>query len=40
MNRNGNYRYNPEDFSGILNLSGELSAFYELHETYTKEKTR
>ena len=37
---NNNYRYNPEDFRGMLNLSDELSDFYRLHEAYNKEKTR
>ena len=37
---NGNYRYNPEDFSGMLGLSDELNAFYKLHEEYNKKKTR
>jgi len=37
---NGNYRYNPEDFKEMLNLSDELIAFYELHEIYNKNKTR
>ena len=34
-----NYRYNPEDFRGMLNLSDELIAFYKLHEIYNREKT-
>ncbi|MCL1794489.1 MAG: hypothetical protein FWG34_11545 [Oscillospiraceae bacterium] len=36
---NGNYRYNPADFKGMLGLSEELNIFYELHEAYNKEKT-
>jgi hypothetical protein len=37
---NGNYKYNPEDFRGMLGLTDDLSAFYKLHEVYNKEKTR
>jgi hypothetical protein len=37
---NKTYKYNPEDFRGILNLSDELGVFYNLHETYNKNKTR
>ena len=33
------YKYNPEDFTQILGLSGELDTFYKLHEAYTNEKT-
>jgi len=37
---NGHYRYNPEDFRGMLNLSDDLNTFYNLHEVYNKDKTR
>ena len=37
---NNNYRYNPDDFAGMLGLTDELNTFYILHETYDKEKTR
>jgi len=37
---NTSYKYNPNDFRGILGLAGELSAFYELCETYKNEKTQ
>jgi len=32
-----NYKYKPEDFSGILNLPGELQVFYSLLESYLKD---
>ena len=31
---NGNYKYKPEDFCGLLNLPGELRDFYELLEIF------
>ena len=34
------YKYNPDDFSGMLNLTDDLSTFYKLHTEYTKERTR
>ena len=37
---NSAYRYNPDDFKGILGLSDELGTFYKLHETYNKNKTQ
>jgi len=37
---NNNYKYNPEDFRGMLNLSDELYAFYKLYEIYNKNKTQ
>jgi len=37
---NVNYRYNPDDFKGLLGLPDELSDFYKLHEVYRKEKTQ
>jgi len=36
---NGNYRYKPEDFSGLLNLPGELRLFYELIEKYKDDSS-
>ena len=39
-NMDATYRYNPDNFTGILGLSGELAAFYKLHEEYNKEKTK
>jgi len=36
---NGNYRYNPEDFRGMLGLTDDLNVFYNLHEAYSKNKT-
>ena len=37
---NGNYKYNPEDFRVMLNLSDELITFYKLYEKYNKNKTQ
>ena len=34
------YKYNPDDFSGMLNLTDDLSTFYKLHTEYTEERTR
>jgi hypothetical protein len=34
------YKYDPDDFKGMLGLTDELSTFYMLHETYDKEQTR
>ena len=34
-----NYKYSPEDFTGMLGLPGELKTFYRLHEIYTNNKT-
>ena len=34
------YKYNPADFSGMLNLTDDLSTFYKLHTEYTKERAR
>ena len=34
------YKYNPDDFNGILGMTGELDIFYRLYEMYKKEKTR
>ena len=28
------YKYNPDDFKGLLNLSDDLNTFYELFERY------
>ena len=36
---NGAYRYRPEDFSGMLNLPGELKVFYELLEIYKNDSS-
>ena len=33
------YKYNPDDFRGMLNLADELITFYKLHELYNKERT-
>ena len=33
---NSVYRYNPEDFKGILGLSDDFSNFYKSHETYRR----
>jgi hypothetical protein len=35
-----NYKYSPNDFSGILGLASELSVFYKMYETYRTEKTQ
>ena len=35
----GNYRYNPEDFRGMLNLTGELQVFYKLLENYRNDSS-
>ena len=35
-----NYKYNPDDFTGILGLAGELGVFYKLYETDKREKTQ
>jgi hypothetical protein len=32
------YKYNPNNFTQVLGLSGELTAFYKLHENYSKER--
>jgi len=37
---NKNYRYNPEDFRGMLGLTDDLGVFYRLHEAYCENKTR
>ena len=37
---NGNYKYNPEDFREMLNLSDELVTFYALYEIYSENKTQ
>ena len=36
---NGNYRFMPEDFSGLLNLPEELWVLYGLIENYKKESS-
>jgi len=36
---NGNYRYKPEDFNGLLNLPGELRVLYNLLENYTEDSS-
>ena len=36
---NSDYRYMPEDFSGLLNLPGELRFFYELLEKYKEDSS-
>ena len=35
----GNYRYNPEDFKGMLNLPGELQVLYKLIEDYKENSS-
>ena len=35
----GNYKYNPEDFKGILNMTGELQVFYKLLENYKDDSS-
>lgn len=35
----GKYRFNPENFRGMLNLSDELEAFYSLLEKYKKDSS-
>ena len=37
---NAVYRYNPDDFKGILGLPDELYTFYNLHEKYSETKSR
>ena len=34
------YKYDPEDFTQILGLSGELATFYRLYEDYSNERTQ
>ena len=34
------YKYEPKDFRGMLNLSDDLSTFYELLERYKRGKYR
>jgi len=36
---NAVYRYNPDDFRGILGVPEELNYFYELLETYRENKS-
>ena len=36
---NGTYRYKPEDFSGLLNLPGELRLLYTLIEKYKEDSS-
>jgi hypothetical protein len=36
----GTYKYNPDDFNGMLGMSGELVVFYTLYESDKKEKTQ
>jgi len=31
-----NYKYNPEDFKNIMNMSDDLSCFYNAHDAYRK----
>ena len=33
-------KYNPNDFSHVLGLSGELTTFYNLHSEYVSDKTK
>ena len=33
------YKYNPEDFRGLLNLPGELQVFYNLIENYREDSS-
>jgi hypothetical protein len=35
----GSYKYNPDDFIGILGLPSELADFYRLCEAYKSEKS-
>ena len=37
---NDSYKYNPDDFYGILGLPEDLSVFYKLYETNKKERTQ
>ena len=34
------YKYQPEQFAGMLSIADDLSAFYTLHEKYRKTKSR
>jgi len=34
------HKYNPNDFSHVLGLSGELALFYKLYEEYKTTKTQ
>ena len=34
------YKYNPEDFTGILGLSDDLTEFYKIYEDYQKDDTQ
>ena len=33
------YKYNPEDYKGILNMYDDLSSFYQLLEDYHENRT-
>ena len=34
------YKYNPEDYKGVLNMFDDLSNFYRLLEEYNENKTK
>ena len=36
---NGNYKYNPDDFEGMISLSEDLSAFYQSHMAYLNDRS-
>jgi len=37
---NGTYKYNPDDFNGMLGMTGELVVFYKLYEADKRENTQ
>jgi len=37
---NGTYKYNPDDFKGMLGMTGELAVFYELYEADKRKNTQ
>ena len=37
---NSAYRYNPEDYEGVLGLADDLSEFYRLYEQCRGDRTR
>ena len=36
---NNDYKYDPENFKGMLGLTQELKMFYKLYESYAGDKT-
>jgi len=40
MNQSAIYKYEPEEFRGVLGLGDELKRFYILHGEYSQDKTK